>query len=118
MKNQSLMVVENNIFVKIKKFFYNLKDRFFKHKEIVNEVNVEQDINENQEVENNFRKEIKIDVKDSANPTAKKDLLEELNGNIQKLELLSTDRLRKLEKYYDNVIKQNEIKIKKLNAEQ
>jgi len=118
MKNQSLMVVENNIFVKIKKFFYNLKDRFFKNKEIVNEVNVEQDITENQKVENNFRKEIKIDVKDSANPTAKKDLLEELNGNIEKLELLSTDRLRKLEKYYDNVIKQNEIRIKKLNAEQ
>ena len=29
------------VFSKIKKFFYNLKDRFFKHKEIVNEVNAE-----------------------------------------------------------------------------
>jgi len=115
MKNQSLIVVENNIFSKIKKFFYNLKDRFFKHKEIVNEVNAERDIAENQEVENKFREDIRIELKPSNNPKNKKDFLSEINGSIEKLELLSTDRLRILEKFYDGVIAKNKMVISKLN---
>ena len=42
--------------------------------------------------------------------------LEEIKGNEEALNMLSIDRLKKLEKYYDSVIEENEKKIKKLKA--
>ena len=47
---------------------------------------------------------------------AKKKFLKYIDGNVEALNLLSVDRLKKLEKYYDEIIKENEIKIKKLKA--
>ena len=40
--------------------------------------------------------------------------LKEIEGNEEKLEMLSIDRLKKLEKYYNNIIEENNEKIKKL----
>lgn len=42
--------------------------------------------------------------------------LKEIEGNEEKLNMLSIDRLKKLEKYYDNIIAENDKKIKKLKA--
>lgn len=41
----------------------------------------------------------------------------QIEGNVEALEKLSTDRLLKLEKYYDEVILKNDKKIKKLQTE-
>lgn len=40
--------------------------------------------------------------------------LKEIEKNEEKLNMLSKDRLKKLEKYYDNIIKENNKKIEKL----
>ena len=42
--------------------------------------------------------------------------IEEIKGNEEVLNMLSIDRLKKLEKYYDSVIAENEKKIRKLKA--
>ena len=59
---------------------------------------------------------MKVDSADIDNVINKKNFLEEIDGNVEALKLLSVDRLRKLEKYYDGVIKENEKKIKKLKS--
>lgn len=117
MKNQSLIVVENNIFSKIKKFFYNIKEKLFSKNKLNQMPNeeVEKKIGEQISKENNFREDIRIELKSSENPQNKKDFLSEINGNVEKLELLSTDRLRRLEKFYDGVIAKNKMLISKLN---
>lgn len=46
----------------------------------------------------------------------KDNFLKEIEGNPEKLNMLSIDRLKKLEKYYDSVIEENDRKIKKLKA--
>lgn len=118
MKNQSLMVVENNIFSKIKKFFYNIKEKLFSKNKFNNQTSNEQletNVEEQSSKDNNFREDIRIELKQSNNPQNKKDFLSEINGNVEKLELLSTDRLRRLEKFYDGVIAKNKMVISKLN---
>ena len=76
---------------------------------IVNEI-----AEEKKERQINFSDNIKIDTKAVNSVIDKKNFLEEIDGNVEALKLLSVDRLRKLEKYYDNVIEENEKKIKKL----
>ena len=46
----------------------------------------------------------------------KNNLLNEIEGNAEKLNILSIDRLQKLEKYYDDIIAENDKKIKKLKV--
>lgn len=122
MKNQSLIVVENNIFSKIKKFFYNIKEKLFSKNKFNNQnqtsnEQLEKNVEEQSLKDNKFREEIRIEVKPSNNPQNKKDFLSEINGNVEKLELLSIDRLRRLEKFYDGVIAKNKMVISKLNKD-
>lgn len=117
MKNQSLIIVEKGFFMKIKNFFYNIKEKIFfgnkanSNNDIVNE----QIVDKIEEKENKFKEYVKIDLKLSDNYQSKKEFLAEMNGNIEKLELLSIDRLIKLEKYYDDIIAKNNVVINKLN---
>jgi hypothetical protein len=42
--------------------------------------------------------------------------LKEIDGNKEMLNMLSIERLKRLEKYYDNIIEENNKKIKRLNS--
>ena len=83
------------------------KIRFGSSKEIAEEKN---------ESQSDFIDNIKIDTKVVNSVTDKKNFLEEIKGNEEVLNMLSMDRLKKLEKYYDSVIAENEKKIRKLKA--
>ena len=113
MEDKQLIVHEENFITKIKNFFRSL----FKSKEEQNISVLE--IAENKETvfsqrENEFLNDIKVDNEDVNKFIGRNNFLEYINGNVEALKLLSVERLRKLEEYYDNIIKENEIKIEKL----
>ena len=113
MEDKQLIVHEENFITKIKNFFRSL----FKSKEEQNISVLE--IAENKETvfsqrENEFLNDIKVDSEDINKFIGRNNFLEYINGNVEALKLLSVERLRKLEEYYDNIIKENEIKIEKL----
>ena len=113
-KNKGMIEYKEDFITKIKKFFKNL---FGKKEEIYSNIEdniVEKEITENTALQNNFFEDLKVDSTDGDKVINKKNFLEELDGNVEALNLLSTDRLIKLQKYYDNVIKENEEKIKKI----
>ena len=115
-KNKWMIEYKEDFITKIKKFFKNL---FGKKEEIYSNVEdniVEKEITENTALQNNFFEDLKVDSTDGDKVINKKNFLEELDGKVEALNLLSTDRLIKLQKYYDNVIKENEEKIKKIKA--
>ena len=60
--------------------------------------------------------DISVDDKTINNVIEKNNFLKEIEGNEEKLNMLSIDGLQKLEKYYDNIIAENDRKIKKLKA--
>lgn len=63
-----------------------------------------------------FANRYKVDSKDTDKVLEKKTFLEMLNGNDKVLNMLSLERLEQLEKYYSDIIKQNDEKIKKLKS--
>lgn len=60
-----------------------------------------------------FIKEIKVDTEIVDKASKRRMFLEEIDGNKNMLNMLSIERLKILEKYYDNIIKENDIKIRK-----
>ena len=113
MSNKGIIVYKESFLSKIINFFKNL---FGKKEEQYNTSNENIKKLEQEEKQDKFINEIKIDTKVIDAVSNKKNFLKEINGNTEALNMLSIDRLRKLEKYYDSVIEQNEKKIKKLKA--
>lgn len=66
------------------------------------------------EKRSNLISNIKVDSKIVNSVIDKKNFLEKINGNVELLNMLSIDRLKKLEEYYDSVIEENNKTIKKL----
>ena len=64
--------------------------------------------------QNNFINDLKVNTKTTNIVIERNLFLKEIEGNKEKLEMLSIDRLKKLEKYYNNIIKKNNEKIKRL----
>ena len=118
MKNNEMMKInEKSIFYKFKMIFFYLKNKLFKDK---NKHKIDDSVDEDDRhnEKNKFREEIKI--KDSEivnNPFEKEEFLKSLDGNIEKLSMLSIERLEKLEEYYQNIIDKNEAEIKRLKME-
>ncbi len=112
-KNNEMIEYKENIITKIKNIFKSLFHKNAKQYDDLDEKKEEQEI-KCSETQDRFFEEIKIDSNETYAITDKKRFLEEIDGNIEMLNMLSVDRLRKLEKYYDDVIKENEEKIKKL----
>lgn len=117
--NKSMIVYKEGFFTKIGKFFKNL----FGTRNKVENVNEELFYKTNeqskiQNVQNNkkFLVEIKISDNKIFDIAKKKEFLEKINGNVEALNMLSIDRLKKLEQYYDEIIKQNDEKIKRLKG--
>ena len=67
-----------------------------------------------QEKRKDFKNEIKVDANVANTIIERNKFLKQIDGNEAILNMLSTERLYKLEKYYNNIIEQNEQKIKKL----
>ena len=117
MNEKGMIEYKESFITRIVKFF---KRRFgrneiesaYAQKEPINEIAEEKD-----EKNKDFINSIKVDV-ETVNPTIEKEMfLEKIKGNEELLNMLSIDRLKRLEKYYDEVIAENDEKIRKLKAE-
>lgn len=117
MNNNGLIEYKENFITKIKNFFKRLFGRKNEQYSNIQEIS-SNSINEsiNNEKKDKFITEIRVDDKEINNVVKKDNFLKEIEGNEEKLNMLSIDRLKKLEKYYDNVIAENDKKIKKLKA--
>ena len=116
MNNKEMIVYKKSFISKIKNFFKNLFGNKKQEKNIQSfSDEKEQEVKTN-EIEEKFIKEIRIGTDVSNKVTKKNDFLKEIDGNVEALNMLSIDRLKKLEKYYDDVIKQNDTIIKKLKT--
>ena len=116
MNNKSLIEYKPSLISKIKMFFKSL----FGKKDII--------IPEDKTVVNNvkeksFLDDIKIDNVDVNNTVEKinkenerEKFLEMIEGNREALNKLSIAQLKKLDKYYDKIIEENQLKIQKANG--
>lgn len=115
MNNNGLIEYKESFITKIRKFFkriFGKKDNQDSSIQEQNNVNISESINE--ENKDSFITELSVDDKKINNVIEKKNFLQEIEGNEEKLNMLSIDRLQKLEKYYDSIIAENDKKIKKL----
>lgn len=112
MNNNGLIEYKESFIAKIRKFFR----RLFWEKEEQHNYIQEKSVNEITEEKPSFINDIKVDSKTVNTVIEKNNFLEEINGNEEALNMLSIDRLKKLEKYYDSIINQNNEEIKKLKA--
>ena len=118
MKNNEMMKInEKSIFYKFKMIFFYLKNKLFKDK---NKYKIDDSVDEynRHNEKNEFHEKIKIeDIEIVNNPFEKEEFLKSLDGNIEALNMLSIERLEKLEQYYQSIIDKNEIEIKRLKIE-
>lgn len=118
MKNNSMIEYKENFISKIKKFFKNLFKNTNEEEIQKFEISNIMGIDENSEkTENEFFENIKVDSSNINKYIDKNKFLDYIDGNVEALNMLSIDRLRKLNKYYDEVIEENEKIIKKLKKE-
>ena len=104
MNNKEITKYKEGFIFKIKKFL----------KKILNKKEEEYNIKKeefNNQTKGNFIDDIKFDRKVVDFVVEKKNFLEEINENEKSLNKLSIERLKKLEKYYDSVIEENNKKI-------
>ena len=94
--------------------YKELMDRITENPDEEIEFIFENNADDTKEKQDMFINNLKIDKKNVDLVIEKKNFLEEINGNEEALNMLSIDRLKKLEEYYDEKIKQNNEKIKKL----
>ncbi len=111
MKNKGMIKYKESFIYKIKSFFKKIFEKQ-KYSNIQEEV-VNQEVKEKQ---NSFIDTLKVDDKLVDAVVERNKFLKEIDGNEKALNMLSMDRLKKLEEYYDNIIEQNNAKIKKLKA--
>lgn len=103
MSNNGNIEYKENFISKVKKIFTRDEEQ---HNSIR-----ERNVKENKKKQDSFANEIKVDTL-----IKKNDFLKEIEGNEEGLNMLSIDRLEKLEKYYDDIIEQNNKKIKRLKT--
>ena len=115
MNKNEMIEYKESFITKMRKFFKRL---FEKGERQYNYIHQEPvcELAEEKERKSDFIGNIKVDTKAVNSVIDKKNFLEAIKGNEEALNMLSIDRLKKLEKYYDSVIKENEKKIKKLKA--
>lgn len=123
MKNNGMIEYKESFISKIKKFFKKFlgkkeEQNSYSYQENIDEIKQEK-IEEEHELDSNqnqFISNIKVDSNVNNQIIERNNLLKQLEGNEEVLNMFSIDRLKKLEKYYTDVIKQNDEKIKKLKA--
>lgn len=116
MNNNGMIEYKESFITKIKKIFKRLFGKKEEQDNYVQQEYVNEISEEKNERLNDFIDNIKVDIKGVDSVIDKKNFFEEIKGNEEVLNMLSIDRLKKLEKYYDSVIAENEKKIRKLKA--
>ena len=116
MNNNGIIEYKENFITKMKKFFKKLFERKEEQYNYVQQEPVNKIAEEKNERQSDLIDNIKVDTKVVNSVIDKKNFLEEIKGNEEVLNMLSIDRLKKLEKYYDSVIEENEKKITELKA--
>ena len=116
MNNNGMIEYKENFMTRIKKIFKKMLGKKEEQYNYVRQEPVNKKSDRLSDFISDFIDNIKIDTKVVNSVTDKKNFLEEIKGNEEVLNMLSIDRLKKLEKYYDSVIAENEKKIKKLKA--
>ena len=101
MSNNGKIEYKENFISKVKKIYTRDEEQ---HNSIR-----ERNVKENKKKQDSFANEIKVDTLIKKNY-----FLKEIEGNEEELNMLSIDRLEKLERYYDDIIEQNNKKIKRL----
>lgn len=111
--NKSMIKYEESFIVKIRRILKNL---FRIHKQSYNfkQETSNTDEEKKEQVQFDFLKEIKVDNTEIISEHNKKMFIFEISKNPQILDSLSIDRLKVLDGYCDDIIKQNEDKIKLL----
>ena len=116
MNNNGMIEYKESIISKIKYFFKNI----FRKKEVNNYYMPNESIKklkqEEKNSQNNFIDDIKVETSITNEIFERNKFLKEIDGNKDALNMLSIDRLKKLEIYFDSFIEENEKKIKKLKA--
>ena len=109
----SIIEYKRGFIFKIKDFFRNL---FKRKKETNTETSEILGLNneEKNSKDNNFFNNVKVDTSDIDNFIDKKNFLEYIDGNVEALNKLSVDRLKKLKEYYDGIIQENDKIIEEL----
>ena len=105
---------KDNIFKKVKNFFCGLfKKGKNKIDHSVEELSYERMTSTSDDA---FKEEIKVEVSnDFPKMDSKDEFIKKLENDMTLLEHLSIDRLEALNKYYDKLIEQDQIELKKLN---
>ena len=116
MSNNGMIEYKESFITKIKNFFKRLfgqseKKYNYNQEKLVNEITEKK-----QERQSDFIGNIKVDTKAVNSVIDKNNFLEKINGNEEALNMLSIGTLKRLEKYYDNVIEENDKIIKKLKG--
>ncbi len=109
MNNNSMIEYKESFISKIKNFFRNLfkiKKGKKTYQQEISDLNNKESILDKKE--QTFLNDIKVDTSDIDKFMDKNNFLEYIDGNIDALNLLSVDRLKKLKEYYDGVIEQND----------
>jgi len=116
MKEKGMIEYKENFITRIVNFFKRTFGRNKIESAYIQKDNVAEIAKEEKEENKDFVNSIKVDA-ETVNPTMEKEMfLEKIKGNEELLNMLSIDRLKRLEKYYDGVIAENDEKIKKLKA--
>ena len=115
MKIKEMVKYKEKFIAKIRRFLINLfgKNKEEK-KEIIKKSSIEYNTSITKEKNDKFINEIRDE--EIIKKSKKSEFLRGIDGNVEKLSLLSVERLRLLKKYYEDVIKENEEKIKKLKV--
>lgn len=116
MNDNGMIEYKESFITKIKKYFKRLFGKKEEQYNYVQQEPVNEIAEEKNERQSDFIGNIKVETKAVNSVIDKKNFLEEIKGNEEVLNMLSIDRLKKLEKYYDSVIAENEKKIRKLKA--
>lgn len=116
MEDKWMVVHKDTITSRIRRFFQKL----FSKKEKYIAINTKTTENKENATINDAREKfldvIKVEREKTDENTYNSYFLKKINGNIEELNMLSLDQLKKLEKYYSSIIEENDKKIKRLKA--
>lgn len=117
MNNNGLVECKESFITKIRKFFKKLfEKKDYHYNSIQEKTNENISTSVNNEKKDDFIVGLSVENMEINNDMEKDNFLKEIEGNAEKLNMLSIDRLQKLKKYYDSIIAENDKKIKKLKA--
>lgn len=118
MSNKGIIEYKESFITKIKRTLKNFLKALKKQCNQVQREN-NNEMNKKMQVEQTkFTDKLKVDTK-GVNAFAKRTaFLKEIEDNEEALSMLPIDKLKKLEKYYEDIVKKNEMEIKKLKLEE